>query len=148
MPDAVTPFRVEFGDDQLDDLRRRLAGARWPEPAPVADWSQGVPGDWLRDLCAYWQDGYDWRRCEKTLAGFPQFTTELDGLGVHFIHVESPAPDALPLVMTHGWPGSVSSSSTSSARSPTRPRTAATRPTRSTSCARHCPATASAASPP
>ena len=107
MPDAVTPFRVEVGDDQLDDLRRRLAGARWPEPAPVTDWSQGVPVDWLRDLCAYWQDEYDWRRCEKTLAGFPQFTTEVDGLGVHFIHVQSPSPDALPLVMTHGWPGSV-----------------------------------------
>src|SRR5437879_7111205 len=107
MPDAVTPFRVEIGDDQLDDLRRRLAGARWPEPAPVTDWSQGVPVDWLRDLCAYWQDGYDWRRCEKTLSGFPQFTTELDGLGIHFVHVQSPSPDALPLVMTHGWPGSV-----------------------------------------
>src|SRR2546430_1959802 len=107
MPDALTPFRVEVGDDQLDDLRRRLAGARWPEPAPVTDWSQGVPVDWLRDLCAYWQDEYDWRRCEKTLAGFPQFTTEVHGLGVHFIHVQSPSPDALPLVMTHGWPGSV-----------------------------------------
>jgi epoxide hydrolase len=107
MTDAVTPFRLEVGDDQLDDLRQRLARARWPEPAPVTDWSQGVPVDWLRDLCAYWQDGYDWRRCEKTLRGFPQFTTELDGLGVHFIHVQSPSPDALPLVMTHGWPGSV-----------------------------------------
>src|SRR2546430_4167329 len=107
MPDAVTPFRVEVGDDHLDDLRRRLAGARWPEPAPVTDWSQGVPVDWLRDLCAYWQDEYDWRRCEKTLAGFPQFTTEVDRLGVHFIHVQSPSPDALTLVMTHGWPGSV-----------------------------------------
>jgi epoxide hydrolase len=107
MPDAVTPFRVEVGDDQLDDLCRRLAGARWPEPAPVTDWSQGVPVDWLRDLCAYWQEGYDWRRCEKRLADFPQFTTELDGLGIHFLHVQSPSPDALPLVMTHGWPGSV-----------------------------------------
>jgi pimeloyl-ACP methyl ester carboxylesterase len=107
MPDAVTPFRVEIGDNELDDIRRRLARARWPEPAPVTDWSQGVPVEWLRDLCAYWQDGYDWRRCEKTLTGFPQFTTELDGLGIHFLHVQSPSPDALPLVMTHGWPGSV-----------------------------------------
>ena len=82
MTDAVTPFRLETGTDQLEDLRQRLAGARWPEPAPVTDWSQGVPVDWLRDLCAYWQDGYDWRRCEKTLSGLPQFTTELDGLGV------------------------------------------------------------------
>src|SRR6266540_234942 len=107
MTDAVTPFRPSVGDDQLDDLRRRLAHARWPEPAPVTDWSQGVPVDWLRDLCAYWQDGYDWRRCEKRLQDLPQFTTELDGLGVHFIHVQSPSPSALPLVMTHGWPGSV-----------------------------------------
>src|SRR2546429_4268349 len=107
MPDAVTPFRVEVGDDQLDDLRRRLAGARWPEPAPVTDWSQGVPVDWLRDLCGYWQDGYDWRRCEAQLNALTQFRTEVDRLGVHFIHVQSPSPDALPLVMTHGWPGSV-----------------------------------------
>ena len=76
MTDTVTPFRLDVGDEQLDDLRRRLARARWPEPAPVPDWSQGVPVDWLRDLCSYWQDGYDWRRCEKTLTGFPQFTTE------------------------------------------------------------------------
>jgi epoxide hydrolase len=107
MTDSVTPFRLEVGDEQLDDLRQRLARARWPEPAPVTDWSQGVPVDWLRGLCAYWRHGYDWRRCEKALTGFPQFTTELDGLGIHFIHVPSPSPDALPLVMTHGWPGSV-----------------------------------------
>jgi epoxide hydrolase len=107
MSDAVTPFRVRIGDDQLDELRRRLAAARWPEPATVSDWSQGVPVDWLRELCAYWQDGYDWRRCEARLNEFPQFTTEVDGLGIHFIHVQSPSPDALPLVMTHGWPGSV-----------------------------------------
>src|SRR5947207_899936 len=107
MSDAVTPFRLETGDDQLDDLHRRLARARWPEPPPVPDWSQGVPVDWLRDLCAYWKDGYDWRRCEAQLNALPQFRTELDGLGVHFIHVQSPSPDALPLVMTHGWPGSV-----------------------------------------
>jgi pimeloyl-ACP methyl ester carboxylesterase len=107
MPDTVTPFRVEIGDDDLDDLHRRLAAARWPEPAPVPDWSQGVPLEWLRDLCAYWQDGYDWRRCEKRFADLAQFRTEIDGLGIHFIHVQSPSPDALPLVMTHGWPGSV-----------------------------------------
>jgi len=107
MTDAVTPFRLEVGDEQLDDLRQRLARARWPEPAPVTDWSQGVPVDWLRGLCGYWRHGYDWRRCEKALTGFPQFTTELDGRGIHFIHVPSPSPDALPLVMTHGWPGSV-----------------------------------------
>jgi len=107
MSDAITPFRVEIADEELDDLRRRLARARWPEPEPVSDWSQGVPVDWLRDLCAYWQDGYDWRRCEAQLNALPQFKTEIDGLGIHFIHVPSPSPDALPLVLTHGWPGSV-----------------------------------------
>jgi len=107
MNNALTPFRVTFPDDQLDDLRRRLAGARWPEPEPVGDWSQGVPIAWLRDLCAYWRDGYDWRRCEARLNALPQFTTELDGLDVHLVHLRSPHPGALPLVLTHGWPGSV-----------------------------------------
>jgi epoxide hydrolase len=107
MPNAVTPFRLEIGDDELDDLRRRLAGARWPEREPVPDWSQGVPVDWLRDLCAYWEDEYDWRRCEAELNALPQFRTEIDGLGIHFVHVPSPSPNALPLVITHGWPGSV-----------------------------------------
>jgi pimeloyl-ACP methyl ester carboxylesterase len=105
--EAVTPFRVGIPDEELDDLRARLARARWPEPEPVRDWSQGVPVDWLRDLCAYWHDGYDWRVCEKQLNELPQFTTEIDGLGIHFVHVPSPSSDALPLVMTHGWPGSV-----------------------------------------
>jgi epoxide hydrolase len=107
MSDAVAPFRLEIGDDELDDLRQRLARARWPEREPVPDWSQGVPVEWLRDLCAYWQNGYDWRRCEAQLNALPQFRTEIDGLGIHFIHVPSPSSDALPLVMTHGWPGSV-----------------------------------------
>jgi pimeloyl-ACP methyl ester carboxylesterase len=107
MTDAISSFRVDIPDEELDDLRARLARARWPEREPVGDWSQGVPIEWLRDLCAYWQDGYDWRRCEKRLNDLPQFTTELDGLGVHFIHVQSPSPHALPLVMTHGWPGTV-----------------------------------------
>src|SRR5262245_58260697 len=107
MSEAVTPFRISIPDEQLEDLSDRLARARWPEVEPVGDWSQGVPLDWLRGLCSYWQDGYDWRRCEKRLNDLPQFTTELDGLGIHFIHVVSPSPDALPLVMTHGWPGSV-----------------------------------------
>jgi pimeloyl-ACP methyl ester carboxylesterase len=105
--EAVTQFRVHIGGDQLDDLRQRLARARWPEPGPVTDWSQGVPVDWLRDLCSYWQDGYDWRQCEKRLNDLPQFKTDIDGLGIHFIHVQSREPHALPLVMTHGWPGSV-----------------------------------------
>ncbi len=103
----MTPFRVAVGDDQLADLHRRLTDARWPEPAPVDDWTQGVPLPWLRDLCAYWRDQYDWRRCEQRLNALPQLTTEIDGVTIHAIHVVSPEPDALPLVMTHGWPGSV-----------------------------------------
>jgi pimeloyl-ACP methyl ester carboxylesterase len=103
----VIPFRIDVADDALDDLRQRLARTRWPEPATVPDWTQGVPLDWLRDLCGYWAGGYDWRRLEARLNGLPQYTTELDGLDVHFVHLRSPHPDALPLVMTHGWPGSV-----------------------------------------
>ncbi|NJC68318.1 epoxide hydrolase [Planosporangium thailandense] len=107
MGGELTPFTVRVAEDALDDLRQRLARARWPEPATVADWSQGVPLDWLRDLCGYWQRGYDWRRLESRLNALPQFTTELDGLDLHFVHLRSPQPDALPLIVTHGWPGSV-----------------------------------------
>ncbi|WP_426503519.1 epoxide hydrolase family protein [Dactylosporangium sp. McL0621] len=103
----VVPFTVSVGDGALDELRQRLARARWPEPATVADWSQGVPLDWLRELCGYWRSGYDWRRLEHRLNALPQFTTEVDGLDVHFLQVRSPEPDAVPLIMTHGWPGSV-----------------------------------------
>ncbi len=103
----MKPFAVSVDDGALEDLRRRLAGARWPEPATVPDWSQGVPVSWLRELCGYWADGYDWRRLEARLNALPQYLTELDGVEVHLIHVRSPHPDALPLVMTHGWPGSV-----------------------------------------
>lgn len=100
-------FRVSVAEEALDDLRQRLGHARWPEPATVADWSQGVPLDWLQDLCAYWQNGYDWRRLETRLNGLPQFITGLDGLDVHFLHLRSPHANALPLILTHGWPGSV-----------------------------------------
>jgi pimeloyl-ACP methyl ester carboxylesterase len=103
----MTPFRVEIADQEIDDLRRRLATARWPEPATVPDWNQGVPLDWLRDLCSYWQDGYDWRRLEQRLNELPQLTTELDGLRIHAIHARSPVATAAPLVLTHGWPGSI-----------------------------------------
>ncbi|WP_020576751.1 epoxide hydrolase family protein [Actinopolymorpha alba] len=107
MGGELTPFTVSVAEDSLDDLRQRLARARWPEPATVADWNQGVPLDWLRDLCEYWERRYDWRRLEAQLNALPQFTTELDGLDVHFVHLRSPQPDALPLILTHGWPGSV-----------------------------------------
>jgi pimeloyl-ACP methyl ester carboxylesterase len=107
MPDDVTPFRVEVADAELEDLRARLRHARWPERETVGDWSQGVPLAYLHDLCAYWADGYDWRATEARLNALPQFRTEIDGLGIHFIHVRSPHAGALPLVITHGWPGSI-----------------------------------------
>jgi pimeloyl-ACP methyl ester carboxylesterase len=103
----VEPFRIEVPEAELDDLRARLNAARWPEEATVDDWSQGVPLEYMRELCAYWAAGYDWRATEASLNALPQFRTEIDGLGIHFLHVRSPHPGALPLVMTHGWPGSI-----------------------------------------
>ncbi|HMD45887.1 MAG TPA: epoxide hydrolase, partial [Acidimicrobiales bacterium] len=107
MADEITPFEVAVADADLADLRRRLAATRWPERQTVADWSQGVPLDYLADLCAHWEHAYDWRAREARLNGFPQYRTEVDGLGIHFLHVRSPERGALPLVVTHGWPGSV-----------------------------------------
>ena len=107
MSDDVTPFRIEIPDSDLDDLRLRLQLTRWPERETVSDWSQGTPLAYLSALCEYWLEHYDWRRCEASLNAFPQFTTEIDDLPIHFLHVRSPQPDATPLVLTHGWPGSV-----------------------------------------
>jgi len=104
---AVTPFTIDVPQVEIDDLVDRLSRTRWPEAEPVDDWSQGMPLAYLQDLCGYWADGYDWRAREAGLNRFPQFRTELDGLGIHFIHARSPHADALPLVITHGWPGSV-----------------------------------------
>jgi epoxide hydrolase len=106
MPDAVTPFRIAVPDADLADLRERLRRTRWPHRETVDDWSQGVPLAYLQDLCRYWAEEYDWRATEARLNALPQFRTEIDGLGIHFVHVRSPHADALPLVMTHGWPGS------------------------------------------
>jgi len=103
----VTPFKVRVPQDALDDLKRRLASTRWPERETVADWSQGVPLQKAQALIAYWRDKYDWRRFEARLNAFPQYRTQLDGLGIHFIHVRSPHPNALPIILTHGWPGSL-----------------------------------------
>jgi pimeloyl-ACP methyl ester carboxylesterase len=105
--DDLTPFRIDTPQSELDDLRERLHRTRWPEAETVTDWSQGVPLAYLQDLCRYWADVYDWRATERRLNGWPQFRTTLDGLGIHFLHVRSPEPDALPLILTHGWPGSV-----------------------------------------
>ena len=107
MSPDITPFRIEIPDADLDDLRHRLRRTRWPEPETVADWSQGIPLAYIRDLCEYWAADYDWRRCEAALNLVPQFRTEIDGLEFHFLHVRSPEAGATPLVMTHGWPGSI-----------------------------------------
>jgi pimeloyl-ACP methyl ester carboxylesterase len=101
----VTPFHLAVPDHDLDDLRARLNATRWPEPA--TDPAQGVALEELQALCAYWADGYDWRRAEATLNEIGQFRTTIDGLGIHFLHARSSDPHALPLVLTHGWPGSV-----------------------------------------
>jgi pimeloyl-ACP methyl ester carboxylesterase len=107
MPEPMTPFRIETTEGVLEDLRTRLRDTRWPEKETVGDWSQGVPLEYLRELCRYWGEDYDWPARQRRLNGLPQFRTKTGGLGIHFIHVHSPHPDALPLVMTHGWPGSV-----------------------------------------
>ena len=100
-------FEVAVPEGDLSDLRERLARTRWPEAEPVDGWDQGVPLAWLRELCERWREGYDWRRLESRLNSLPQLSTRLDGLDVHLIHAPSPEPTATPLVMTHGWPGSV-----------------------------------------
>lgn len=107
MSDAIEPFHLAVPQAELDDLRARLARTRWPDRETVDDTSQGPPLAKVRALCDHWRDGYDWRRCEALLNGLGQHRTSIDGLGIHFLHVRSPEPDALPLVMTHGWPGSV-----------------------------------------
>jgi pimeloyl-ACP methyl ester carboxylesterase len=104
---AVRPFTVEFPQADLDDLGRRLKATRWPEKETVADATQGVRLETMRELVRYWGEDYDLGRCEARLGALPHFKTEIDGLDVHFIHVTSPHEDALPLIITHGWPGSV-----------------------------------------
>jgi pimeloyl-ACP methyl ester carboxylesterase len=100
-------FHVEIPDDALEDLRRRIANTNWPEQETVPDQSQGVPLAMIQKLARYWMTDYDWRTVEAKLNGLPQFITEIDGLDIHFIHVRSPHDDALPLVVNHGWPGSI-----------------------------------------
>ena len=104
---AIRPFHVDIPDEALDDLRRRIAATRWPEKETVADASEGVQLATMQALMRYWGTDYDFRRCEARLNALPQFITEIDGLDIHFIHVKSPHENALPLIITHGWPGSV-----------------------------------------
>jgi epoxide hydrolase len=106
MPEAIEPFTISTHETALADLRSRLRRTRWPERETVAGWSQGVPLDYLQGLCRYWADGYDWPGAQARLNQIPQFTTTIDGLDIHFLHVRSADPGAVPLLMTHGWPGS------------------------------------------
>src|SRR5260221_13654553 len=104
--EALTPFQASFPRDAPRDLKRRLSMTRWPERETVGDWSQGVPLEKAQALIAYWRDKYDLRRFEARINAFLQYRTRIDGLGIHFFHVRSPHPNALPIVLTHGWPGS------------------------------------------
>src|ERR1700676_4618098 len=103
----VRPFRIEVPQADLDDLRDRLARTRWPEEIPGVGWSRGVPVGYLKELADYWRTEYDWRKQEARLNEVPQFTTEIDGASVHFLHVVSPEAGAFPLILTHGWPGAI-----------------------------------------
>ncbi len=103
----LTPFRIEIPQAELDDLQRRLNSTRWPDRETVGDHSQGAQLAKVQDLVEYWRTQYDWRRFEARLNSYPQFKTEIDGLGIHFLHIKSPHENALPLIMTHGWPGSI-----------------------------------------
>ncbi len=106
-PDGIRPFRVQVPDAALADLRRRIAATQWPDKETVADQSQGVPLAAMQALARYWATDYDWRKVEAQLNALPQFTTTIDGLDIHFIHVRSQHANALPLIVTHGWPGSI-----------------------------------------
>ena len=107
MANAVTPFSIEIPDSALADLKARINNTRWPEAETTGDWNQGIPLAYTQEVCEYWANSYDWRRCEAQVNAFDQFKTTIDGLGFHFLHVRSAHDNALPMVMTHGWPGSI-----------------------------------------
>src|ERR1700677_2961098 len=106
-PAVIRPFHINIPDEALADLRPRILATRWPDRETVMDESQGVPLAMSQELVRHWATDYDWRKCEAKLNALPQFTTQIDGVGIHFIHVKSPHPNAMPLIITHGWPGSV-----------------------------------------
>ena len=103
----VRPFRIDVPEEELDDLRQRILATRWPEKEPVTDFSQGVPLATMQKLARYWAEEHDWRKVEEKLNSYPQFITNIDGLDIHFIHVRSKEENALPVIVTHGWPGSI-----------------------------------------
>ena len=107
MSNEIRTFQIDIPQEQLDDLNRRLEATRWPDEDPGAGWAQGIPLGYTQELARYWREDYDWRAQEARLNLLPQFRTEIDGHDLHFIHVRSKEPDALPLILTHGWPGSV-----------------------------------------
>ncbi len=107
MSEDIRPFTIDIPDDELQQLRQRIALTRWPEQEPVENWDQGAPLSFVQGLAQYWLEQYDWRRCEALLNSWPQFKTAIDGLDIHFLHCRSPHPNAMPLLITHGWPGSV-----------------------------------------
>src|ERR1700724_3654858 len=105
--DQIKAYRIAIAEEVLDDLRSRLANTRWPDRETVDDWSQGAPLERVQSLCDYWRQSYNWRKCEARLNSLGQSRTIIDGLGIHFLHVKSPNSSAVPLILTHGWPGSV-----------------------------------------
>lgn len=107
MNDVISPFRIDVSEAAVDDLRERLRRTRWPEPGTAPGWSQGTPLAWIRGLCRHWLEDYDFAAAQERLNQFPQFRTAIDGLDIGFVHVRSPHPGAAPLILTHGWPGSV-----------------------------------------
>ena len=108
--DSIRPFKISFPEEELTELRRRVAVTRWPERETVSDGSQGVQLETMQKLARYWATEYDWRKVEARLNSYPNFITEIDGLDIHFMHVRSKHENAMPLIVTHGWPGSPSSS--------------------------------------
>src|SRR5260370_32507857 len=106
MSDEIRPFKIQVSDADLEDLKKRLRSTRWPDPQTVSDSSQGIPLEYVQGICEYWARDYDWRKIEARLNALPQFHTDLDGVGIYFLHIRSPQPDAAQLILTHGCPGS------------------------------------------
>jgi len=145
---TIRPFTFEFSDAELEDLRARIKATRWPEKETVQDQTQGPQLETMQKVARYWESNYDWRKTEARLKALPNFITEIDGLDIHFIHVRSKHENALPIIVTHGWPGSIIEQLKSSNRSPIPPHTAVTHRTLSTWSSRRCPVTGSRANRP
>src|SRR6266545_442086 len=134
----MRPFRVEIPQSSIDDLNQRIADTRWPSELPGIGWERGVPSAYLKDLADYWRTKYDWRAAEDRLNRLPQYIARIDGIDVHFLHVRSPEPDAVPLIISHGWPGAVTEflDVAGPLTDPVRRRSPAGTPSGSRSCGR------------